>query len=93
MLITNKEKYLGDNFSEELFYEIYELVKFLIDKWDSIQKELPNKKDIMKGLIWKHYIEEKEKIETHNLFNPEDEDMDLLALPGGEDKFFAKKLM
>ena len=47
----------------------------------------------MQGLIWKHYLDEKEKIESHSLFNPDDKDMNLLSMPGGEDKFFAKKLM
>ena len=47
----------------------------------------------MKGAIWTYYLKSRDEMTTHSLFSGADDDIDLYFSPGGEDKFFAKKLM
>lgn len=47
----------------------------------------------MKGEVWNYFLLELEKIKQNKLFDPNSADLHLLSQPGGEDKFFAKKLM
>lgn len=91
--MANKKKYLSHSFTIKEFNTIMELVDYIYEKWNEFYKEVPDKKIIMKGQLWKFFLKEKEEIMKHPLYVEDDEDHDLLDEPEGEDKFFAKKLM
>lgn len=89
----NKDKYLTSNFTTDHLEYILNATKYAIEKYNEYKETLDDKKIVMKGLLWNYFLEEKAKLIGHELFDENDEDLNLLDEVGGEDKFFAKKLM
>ena len=90
-LDKNRTKYMRPNFGKTKFYRIVMLVEYLLDEYHKFTVELPQKRMVIKGLIYSSLVKDHES-GTPETDVEDDEHSSLLEEEGGADKYYLAKV-